>query len=94
MNNEIAMEKGKKQQAVQDINLNYVFNLVSHIVGSASQAGLIADNFIKKYGQEQMAEKIYRDQAAAKEAAHLISEVAKLKSAYFNDQKKTGPNNG
>ena len=81
------MEKGKNQPAVQDINLNYIFNLVSHIVGSASEAGTIADNFIKQHGAEQLANKIYQDKEAATEAARILGEVAKLKSAYFNDQK-------
>lgn len=86
MINETKMEKDKEKQAVQDINLNYIFNLVQHIISSANQAAEITDNFIKQHGAEQLAKKIYQDKEAATEAARILGEVSKLKSAYFAGQ--------
>jgi hypothetical protein len=73
----------EEKQSIQNINLHYIFSLVQHIILSASQAGTIAADFIKENGQEQLARAIYRDRETAKEAARIISEVAKLKTAYF-----------
>jgi len=69
---------------VQSINLNYIFTTVQWIISSAYEAGTIAYDFIWTNGEgDKLANLIYRDQKKAEEAAHIISEVAKLKSAYF-----------
>jgi len=73
----------ESNQSIQNINLNYIFSLVQHIILSASQTGTIAADFIKENGQELLAGSIYRDRETTKEAASIISEVAKLKTAYF-----------
>lgn len=43
--------KPESDQEVQSINLNYIFNSVQWIISSASQAGTIAHDFIKKHGE-------------------------------------------
>jgi len=77
--------KRESNQELQNINLNYIFNLVQWIISSASQTGTIAHDFIKKHGEGDnlVANLICRDQKKAEEAARIIGEVAKLKSAYL-----------